>query len=115
MSVRRRSALVHPLRRLPLRDWASLTLIGSGGSFTNLGRMAAARRGLAATDPVHGTAVSAAEVEHLLEWLSGMSPERRAAVPGLNPQRADIILAGLAVTAELLDRIEAREGGVQPP
>lgn len=96
-------------RRLPLRDWSSTTLIGSGGSFTNLGRMAAARRGLDASEPVHGLAVTVAEVEHLLVWLSGMSPEKRAAVPGLNPQRADIILAGLAVTAELLARIEARE------
>jgi exopolyphosphatase/guanosine-5'-triphosphate,3'-diphosphate pyrophosphatase len=84
-------------------------LIGSGGSFTNLGRMAAARRGLSAADPVHGTAVNTAEVEHLLEWLSAMTPTQRAQVPGLNPQRADIILAGLAVTAELLQRVEARE------
>jgi exopolyphosphatase/guanosine-5'-triphosphate,3'-diphosphate pyrophosphatase len=38
-----------------------------------------------------------------------MSPDRRAEVDGLNPQRADIIVAGLAVTAELLERIEARE------
>jgi exopolyphosphatase/guanosine-5'-triphosphate,3'-diphosphate pyrophosphatase len=96
-------------RRLPLRDWSATTLIGSGGSFTNLGRMAAARRGLSASEPVHGTAVSVAEVEHMLAWLAGMSPEKRAAVPGLNPQRSDIILAGLAVTAELLERIEARE------
>ncbi len=96
-------------RKLPLRDWAALALIGSGGTFTNLGRMAAVRRGLSAGDPVHGTAVSVAEVEHLLEWLAAMSPEKRAAVPGLNPQRSDIILAGLAVTAELLARIEARE------
>ena len=29
-------------------------------------------------------------------------------MPGLNPQRADIILAGLAVTAELLNAVEAR-------
>ncbi|HXI19555.1 MAG TPA: Ppx/GppA phosphatase family protein, partial [Gemmatimonadales bacterium] len=96
-------------RKLPLRDWSAPTLIGSGGSFTNLGRMVAARRGLSAADPVHGTAVSVAEVEHLLEWLAGMPRARRAEVPGLNPQRADIILAGLAVTAELLERIEARE------
>lgn len=96
-------------RRLPLRDWSATTLIGSGGSFTNLGRMAAARRGLDPSEPVHGAAVTVAEVEHLLAWLSAMSPEKRAAVPGLNPQRADIILAGLAVTAELLARIEARE------
>ncbi len=96
-------------RRLPLRDWSTTTLIGSGGSFTNLARMAAARRGMSAEDPVHGSAVSIAEVEHLLDWLAGMSPEKRAQVPGLNPQRADIIVAGLAVTAEILERIEARE------
>ncbi len=96
-------------RRLPVRDWSAPLIIGSGGSFTNLGRMAAARRGASVAEPVHGTAVTAAEVEHLLDWLATMSPERRQQVPGLNPQRADIILAGLAVTAELLDRVEARE------
>jgi exopolyphosphatase / guanosine-5'-triphosphate,3'-diphosphate pyrophosphatase len=96
-------------RKLPLRDWSATALIGSGGSFTNLGRMAAARRGMSAADPIHGTAVTVAEVEHMLDWLAAMSPEKRAAVPGLNPQRADIILAGLAVTTELLERIEARE------
>jgi exopolyphosphatase/guanosine-5'-triphosphate,3'-diphosphate pyrophosphatase len=96
-------------RRLPLRDWGSPTLIGSGGSFTNLGRMTAVRRGLSAADPVHGAAVTIAEIEHLLDLLTGMTPENRAQVDGLNPQRADIILAGLAVTAELIERIEARE------
>jgi exopolyphosphatase/guanosine-5'-triphosphate,3'-diphosphate pyrophosphatase len=38
-----------------------------------------------------------------------MSREKRSQVEGLNPLRADIILAGLAVTAELLERVEARE------
>ncbi len=96
-------------RKLPLRDWSAARLIGSGGSFTNLARMAAARRGMSAADPVHGSAVTIAEIEHLLDWLAGLSPEKRAQVDGLNPQRADIIVAGLAVTAELLERIEARD------
>jgi exopolyphosphatase/guanosine-5'-triphosphate,3'-diphosphate pyrophosphatase len=105
-----RSYLRHRFRRLlPMRDWSAATIIGSGGSFTNLGRMAAARRGAPVNDPVHGASVSAAEVDHLLEWLASLPRERRQEVPGLNPQRADIILAGLAVTAELLERIEARE------
>ncbi len=96
-------------RKLPKRDWLAQTLIGSGGSFTNLARMTAARRGASAADPVHGTAVTIPEIEHLLDWLTSMSPQNRAQVDGLNPQRADIILAGLAVTVELLERIEARE------
>ncbi|HET7041673.1 MAG TPA: Ppx/GppA family phosphatase, partial [Gemmatimonadales bacterium] len=96
-------------RDLPVRHWQGPTVIGSGGSFTNLGRMAVARRGIPASDAVHGVTVTVSEVEQLLEWLETMSPERRRQVPGLAPHRADIILAGLAVTVELLERVEARE------
>ena len=96
-------------KELPLRSWQGPTVIGSGGSFTNLGRMAVARRGVPASDAVHGVAVTVSEVEQLLEWLTAMSPERRRQVPGLAAHRADIILAGLAVTVELLERVDARE------
>lgn len=90
------------------REWTAATLIGSGGTFTSLGRMATARRGLPVPETVHGVAVATAEVETLLEWLTAKTPEQRRLVAGLNPQRADIILAGLAVTAELLALVDAR-------
>jgi len=90
------------------RDWRGSTMIGSGGTFTNLGRMIRARRGYDIGEAVHGESIRTAEVEQLLEWLSTKTSEERAQVPGLNPQRADIILAGLAVTAELLDLTDAR-------
>lgn len=89
------------------REWSNATVIGSGGTFTNLARMVLARRGHP-TEAAHGEIVKTAEVEQLLEWLCSLSVERRRNVPGLNPQRADIILAGLAVTAELLKLVEAR-------
>lgn len=95
-------------KAVPQRDWRGATIIGSGGSFTNLGRMVRARRGYDIGEAVHGESVTTAELEQLLEWLSTKTSEERAQVPGLNPQRADIILAGLAVTAELLDLLEAR-------
>lgn len=95
-------------KALPWRDWGGAVIIGSGGSFTNLGRMAVGRRGLPIPESIHGTHVPTGEVEQLLEWLTTRSPAQRRAVPGLNPERADIILAGLAVTAELLDLADAR-------
>lgn len=95
-------------RELSNREWAAATVIGSGGTFTTLGRVSRARRGLPAGESVHGVAVDTAEVERLLDWLASRSPEQRRQVPGLNPERADIILAGLAVTAELLDWVRTR-------
>ena len=94
-------------RGFRVREWTAATVIGSGGTFTTLGRMATARRGLPVPDTVHGVSVATAEVETLLEWLASKTPEQRRLVAGLNPQRADIILAGLAVTAELLALLAA--------
>ena len=94
-------------RQLPKRAWMGARIIGSGGTFTNLGRMAVARRGGDPNEPVHGIEVSVAEVEHLIEWLSTRTALQRRSVPGLNPERADIILAGLTVIASVLERLDA--------
>jgi exopolyphosphatase/guanosine-5'-triphosphate,3'-diphosphate pyrophosphatase len=95
-------------KSLPKREWTAASVIGSGGTFTTLGRMAVGRRGLPVPDTIHGTTVATGEVETLIEWLAEKSPEQRRTVPGLNPQRADIIVAGLVVTAELLSLVDAR-------
>ena len=82
-------------------------MIGSGGTFATLAAMALARRGAPTGQPVHGVAVSAEEVEELLGMLSRLDLDQRRKVPGLRPERADIIVAGVAVAAELLDRVNA--------
>jgi exopolyphosphatase/guanosine-5'-triphosphate,3'-diphosphate pyrophosphatase len=107
LSALRRHLAKRLTRQLPKRAWMGARIIGSGGTFTNLGRMAVARRGGDPSEPVHGLEVSVAEVEHLLEWLSTRTALQRRNVPGLNPERADIILAGLAVIASLLERLDA--------
>jgi exopolyphosphatase / guanosine-5'-triphosphate,3'-diphosphate pyrophosphatase len=94
---------------LPVRDWRGAQLIGSGGTFTNLGAMHLAARGMPFDGRVHGTQVPLEEIEHLLDTLLASSRQERAAIPGLNPDRSDIILAGLAVAAEVMARIEAHE------
>ena len=95
-------------RAISSREWAAAAVIGSGGTFTTLGRITQARRGLPPGDTVHGVSVETAEVERLLDWLASRTAEQRRQVPGLNPERADIIIAGLAVTAELLDWVRTR-------
>jgi exopolyphosphatase/guanosine-5'-triphosphate,3'-diphosphate pyrophosphatase len=95
-------------RSVSSRGWTSAAVIGSGGTFTTLGRISQGRRGTPVGDTVHGVSVETAEVERLLDWLASRSPEQRRQVPGLNPERADIIIAGLAVTAELLNWVRAR-------
>ena len=93
---------------LPRRDWRGAQLIGSGGTFTNLAGIHLARRGMLTARNVHATAVPRVEVEHILDALAAMTPDERRATAGLNPERADIIVAGLAVAAEVLGRLESR-------
>lgn len=91
------------------RDWHGARLIGSGGTFTNLAGILLARQGMRRAASVHGAVVTRAELEHILDLLQGMSPSERQTVPGLSPARADIIVAGLVVAAEVMARIEARD------
>ncbi len=92
-----------------MREWRGTRIIGSGGTFTNLAGIVLARQGMAIARTVHGTTVSRGDVEHVVELLAAMSVEERRSVPGLNSGRADIIVAGLAVLAELMARLDARE------
>jgi exopolyphosphatase/guanosine-5'-triphosphate,3'-diphosphate pyrophosphatase len=94
---------------MPRADWRGAQVIGSGGTFTNLAGMHLARRGMEAARNVHETVVPRVDVEHILDTLAAMSTEERRTVPGLNPERADIIVAGIAVAAEVLARLESRE------
>lgn len=89
--------------------WAGSMVIGSGGTFATLASIALARRACSGQS-VHGTVVEAKEVEQLVVTLAGQSPEHRRQKRGLKPERADIIVAGLAVVAELLSA--ARVGTV---
>jgi exopolyphosphatase/guanosine-5'-triphosphate,3'-diphosphate pyrophosphatase len=95
--------------KLRARDWRRAQLIGSGGTFTTLAAISLARQEVATAETVQGTRVPRSELEHILEALQDMSLDERRGVPGLSAARADIIVAGLAVAAEVMDRLDAPE------
>jgi len=96
-------------RKLPVRNWHSATVIGSGGTCTNIGEMYLARRGMHMAQTVQGTRVPCAEIERMLDALIDLPADDRARVPGLSPARADIIIAGICVIVEVLERLDAPE------
>ncbi|HEY0929314.1 MAG TPA: Ppx/GppA phosphatase family protein [Gemmatimonas sp.] len=95
-------------KALPVKDWRGAQIIGSGGTFTNLAGMVLARQRVAVRS-AHGTRVTRVELEHVLDWLQRLDSEERQRVAGLNPARSDIIVAGLAVAAEVLSRFDPHD------
>jgi exopolyphosphatase/guanosine-5'-triphosphate,3'-diphosphate pyrophosphatase len=79
------------------------TLLAMGGAVTNL---AAVSHGLEQYDPdvVQGTVLDVAEIDRQIELYRTRSAEERRAVVGLQPQRADIILAGACIVRTVLGK-----------
>lgn len=91
-------------RALPDGSFAPQLLIGSGGTVTTLGSMAMAARN-EKYDSVHGYEVLRSEVVHLLAMLQRKSLKDRRGIAGLSPDRADIIVAGVAAVDQLMDHL----------
>jgi exopolyphosphatase/guanosine-5'-triphosphate,3'-diphosphate pyrophosphatase len=85
--------------------FAADVMIGSGGTFTNLAEMAQAERDGKVTH-ARDYALSRAEITRWVDRLRE-TPLKRGSIPRLNPERADIIVAGAAVVARLTKRLSA--------
>jgi len=81
-------------------------LVASGGTITTVAAMVMATRG-EAYDSVHGYEVLRSDIVHLLAMLVRKDVTARKGIPGLNPDRADIIVAGVAVVDELMKFFDA--------
>jgi exopolyphosphatase / guanosine-5'-triphosphate,3'-diphosphate pyrophosphatase len=77
-------------------------LVGSGGTITSIAAMVTAGR-RERYDSIHGYELLRSEVVHLLAMLLRKSDKERRTIPGLNPDRSDIIIAGVTVVDELMD------------
>jgi exopolyphosphatase/guanosine-5'-triphosphate,3'-diphosphate pyrophosphatase len=96
-------AIAEELSRLAGRP-APETLVGMGGTVTNL---AAVKNELASYDPdvVQGTVLDRAEIDRQIELYRTRSVEERRRIVGLQPGRAEVILAGACIVRAVLDRL----------
>lgn len=98
-------------------------IVGSGGAVRSMAGISmhrAASPGSSEMLPriVRGYEMSRSEVRSILHRLSGMSIRERAAIPGLSPDRADIIVAGVAIMERFMkrlgaDRLRAHDRGIR--
>lgn len=92
-------------------------LTGIGGAVRNLAAAAQLAAGLPSYG-VQGFLLSAAALGELVERLAELPASRRGAVPGIKPERGDLILAAAVVLQVVLERgsfdaLEATEAGMR--
>ena len=93
-------AIAEELAALEGRDRPA-AVIGMGGTSTNL---AAVKHALASYDPdvVHGTRLDLAEIDRQIERYRALDVDGRHAIAGLQPARAEVILAGACIVRTIV-------------
>jgi exopolyphosphatase/guanosine-5'-triphosphate,3'-diphosphate pyrophosphatase len=82
-------------------------VIGTSGTIMSLGAVAAALTTGAPPSELRNLRVSANQIRRLRKEIVGLSPEQRLALPGLDPRRADLAVAGALLLDLILRRLEA--------
>ena len=79
-------------------------LVAMGGAVTNI---TAVKHGLATYDPavVQGTVLDRAEIDRQIELYRSRDAEARRAIVGLQPKRAEVILAGACIVRTVMERL----------
>lgn len=86
---------------MPVAAFHPHYMIGAGGTFTALANISLRMRGLERRG-VGGYEMTRSDVRHVLDHLCFLPLAARRTVPGLNPDRADIIIAGIAVIERIM-------------
>lgn len=77
--------------------------IGTGGTFTTLAAMV---KGIKWTDRtyMHGTVLTLQKIRDLAESMADMTMEERLRLPGLQPNRADIVVHGICILIAIMEQ-----------
>lgn len=81
-------------------------ILASGGTLVNLGSVARAA-GMIPSERLHGALLPHTRVAELVDLFRSLPQAFRRRVPGLEPDRADVILAGAMILHQLMARLSA--------
>jgi exopolyphosphatase/guanosine-5'-triphosphate,3'-diphosphate pyrophosphatase len=84
-------------------------VIGTSGTILSLGTIIAAQQGHASGAPLRNRRIAAKQLHQVRKMLMTMELEKRLRVPGLDPRRADLAVAGVILLDEIVDRLGAEE------
>src|SRR6266702_6973724 len=84
-------------------------VIGTSGTILSIGSVIAAAEGRPTDATLRNRRISAKQVRRLRKAIVGLSLEKRLRVPGLEPRRADLVVAGVILIDEILRRLGATE------
>ncbi len=82
-------------------------VIGTSGTILSLGAVASAAEGLAPGASLRNRRFTAKQIRHVRKELVALDLEKRLRVPGLEPRRADLAVAGAILIDEILRRLGA--------
>jgi exopolyphosphatase/guanosine-5'-triphosphate,3'-diphosphate pyrophosphatase len=90
--------------------------VGIGGTVRNLAAAAERRAGI--EGDAQGFLLERKALDDLIDELASMSPAKRGGVPGIKPDRGDVILGGAVVLSALMeaggfDELEVSEAGLR--
>jgi exopolyphosphatase / guanosine-5'-triphosphate,3'-diphosphate pyrophosphatase len=84
-------------------------VIGTSGTILSLGAVAATAARGAPPAELRNLRVSAKQIRKLRKEVVALDPEQRLAMPGLDPRRADLVVAGAVLLDTILRRLGAEE------
>jgi exopolyphosphatase/guanosine-5'-triphosphate,3'-diphosphate pyrophosphatase len=84
-------------------------VVGTSGTILSLGAIAAAEGERAAAGGLRNRRVAAKQIHRVRKQLTSLNLEKRLQVPGLDPRRADLAVAGAILLDTILKRLKADE------
>jgi exopolyphosphatase / guanosine-5'-triphosphate,3'-diphosphate pyrophosphatase len=86
------------------KDAAPTSLVGMGGAVTNI---TAVMLGLTEYDPdkVQGAVIDRTEIDRQIELYRAIPADARRQIVGLQPKRAEVILAGACIVRTIMDKL----------